>query len=78
MASLSPAQLPGDLLKALLQSLFTLFMGCLRRNRQEEGCEKQKRPSSCKLRGCREHSSLHGDPSHCGLWMVGKEQVQGQ
>lgn len=52
VASLCPAQLPGDLLKALLQSLFTLFMGCLRRNRQEEGYEKQKkRPSSCKLRG---------------------------
>lgn len=55
MASLCPAQLPGDLLKALLQSLFTLFMGCLRRNRQKEGCEKQKRSSL----GAAENTALY-------------------
>lgn len=68
MARLCPAEFPGDLLQALLQSLFTLFVGCLRRNRGKRvvrslGAVKQT--FSC------------GYPIYCALWIVGKEHSSG-
>lgn len=74
MASLCPAQLLGDLLKALLQSLFTLFMRCLRRYRGKRAVRSRRRglaPVSLEAEE-REQSSLHGYSIHCGLWMEGQ------